>query len=80
MKEKYKYKYPDKVVATFGWNPILKEPFRRVYDFGYYSKSGCIVYETGERNMQDAPGFNLNQIRLATEEEIEHFTRFRYLK
>lgn len=60
----------DIVVATYGYNNILKKPFRFLYEFGYYTKYGCVVYNRGECNMQDAHAFTLDQIKLAEPNEI----------
>jgi len=59
------------VLASFGHNDVLDEPFMRLYEFGYYTISGCVVYKQGECNMQDASAFKMNQIKIATPEEIE---------
>lgn len=59
------------VLATYGYNSILKKPFEFLYEFGYYNTSGgCVVYNKGERNMQDSHAFKLEQIRVATPTEI----------
>jgi len=57
------------VVAKFGYNKVLNKPFEFLYDFGYYTETGCVVYIQGESNMQDSYGFKLNQIRVATQED-----------
>lgn len=60
------------VVAKYGYNSILKKPFEFLYEFGYYNTSGgCVVYNEGERNMQDSHAFKLDQIRVATEQDIK---------
>jgi hypothetical protein len=59
----------DVVVATWGYNDVLNEPFKFLYEFGYYTKYGCVVYNQGESNMQDSHAFKLNEIRLATDED-----------
>lgn len=62
----------DIVLATYGYNPVLKEPFSFLYDFGYYNTNGdCIVYNHGECNMQDAHCFKKEQVRLATQHELQ---------
>ena len=62
------------ILATFGWNDVLEKPFRKLYEFGYYTEMGCVVYKQGECNMQDAAAFKLDQIRIATPEDLkEHF-------
>ena len=58
------------ILATFGYNNVLDEPFKRLYEFGYYTISGCVVYKQGECNMQDASAFKMNQISIATPKEI----------
>ena len=64
----------DVVVATYGYNDVLKKPFEFLYEFGYYNTSGgCVVYIHGERNMQDSYAFELTNIRLATKEEKKKF-------
>jgi hypothetical protein len=63
------------IVATYGHNTVLDKPFEFLYEFGYYfgynTKSGCVVYNQGECNMQDAHAFKLDQIRIATPEDIK---------
>jgi len=61
----------DIVLVTYGYNSVTKEPFKFLYDFGYYSKSNgrAIVYIHGEENMQDSCSFPLKNISLATKEE-----------
>lgn len=58
------------VVATWGYNEVTGEPFRFLYDFGYYTKYGCVVYNHGECNMQDAHAFREGEVREATEEDL----------
>ncbi len=61
------------VVAKYGFNKVLNEPFEFLYEFGYYTDYGCVVYKHGERNMQDASAFKLEQIRIATEEDKKNY-------
>jgi len=62
----------DVVVCEYGYNDILKRPFRFLYEYGYIGGTGkIIVYNQGERNMQDAHAFSKKQVRLATPEDIE---------
>jgi len=63
------YEQGDVVVAKWGYNDITKKPFEFLYEFGYYSIYGCVVYRHGCRNMQDSAAFKLWQIRRATEED-----------
>ena len=58
------------VVAKYGLNKVLNKPFEHLYEFGYYTKHGCVVYNKGECNMQDAHAFELDQIRIATREDL----------
>ena len=47
----------------------------RIYDFGYYSSPGfCVIYEEGERNMQDSYAVKLKDIQLANITLIENAT------
>ena len=63
------------VVATYGYNNVLKKPFEFLYEFAYYNTSGgCVVYIKGERNIQDSYAFKLNQVRIATTEDLENFS------
>ena len=66
------FKREEIVVARWGWNNITKRPFEFLYEFGYYSatEGKCIVYNHGERNMQDAHCFEVANIRKATPEDI----------
>jgi hypothetical protein len=59
------------VVATYGYNKVTKKPYKYLYEFGYYNNyGGCVVYNRGECNMQDAHVFDLEQIRIATKKEL----------
>ena len=60
------------VLVTYGWNNVLSKPFQFLYEFGYYSEGGCVVYIKGETNMQDAAAFGLDQIKVATDEDIQN--------
>lgn len=63
----------DVVVATYGHNDVLNKPFEFLYEFGYYTKNGCVVYIQGERNMQDSYAFKLNQIRRASAKDLSEY-------
>ena len=45
----------------------------RLYEFGYYTGVGCVVYKRGERNMQDSLAFNVDKIKNATKEDLENY-------
>jgi len=60
------------IVATYGHNTVLDKPFEFLYEFGYYTEHGCVVYKHGECNMQDASAFKLDQIRVATPEDMKN--------
>lgn len=62
------------VLATYGYNEVTKKPFKLLYEFGYYTTNGCVVYNQGERNMQDAHEFKMEQIILANETDIERYS------
>jgi hypothetical protein len=64
----------DTVVCHWGYNDITKKPFEFLYDFGYYTDFGCVVYNHGECNMQDSGAFKLYQVRKATEEDMKNLT------
>ena len=68
--ENINYERGETVVASWGYNHVLDKPFEFLYDFGYYTDFGCIVYNHGECNMQDAGAFKLYQIRRATSEDL----------
>jgi len=60
------------IVAKYGFNDVLKKPFEFCYDFGCEGQTGkYIVYVHGECNMQDSLAFDLDQLRPATEADIE---------
>lgn len=63
------FKQGDVVVAKWGYNDVTKKPFKFLFEFGYYTKYGCVVYKQGERNMQDSYAFKLKQIKFATDED-----------
>ena len=60
------------VVATYGHNKVLNKPFEFLYEFGYEAKGNYIVYIRGERNMQDSYAFKMDQIRIATDEDLKN--------
>lgn len=62
------------VIATYGFNNVLQKPFEFLYEFGYYTSRGCVVYIKDERNMQDSYGFEMNQIRVATSKELNEYS------
>jgi hypothetical protein len=62
------------VVAKYGNNSVTEKPFEHLYEFGYYTNHGCVVYLKGERNMQDSYAFKLDQIRVASESDINTHT------
>lgn len=63
----------DIVIATYGFNNVLKKPFEFKYEFGYYTEYGAVVYKRGECNMQDASAFKLDQLRKASEEDLKNY-------
>jgi len=58
------------VVAEYGTNKITGKPFRFLYDMGYYTSEGVVVYSHGNRNMQDAKFFGRDEVREATMEDL----------
>ena len=45
----------------------------RLFEFGHYTKNGCIVYESGKFVDKKPYFFNLNQVHVPTREELnEH--------
>ena len=69
----------DKVVFKYGFNEVLQKPFEFIYDFGYYSatEGKCILYIEGECNMQDACIADLNNVRMATAEDLRKYSKGR---
>ena len=63
----------DVIVAKFGNNSVLDKPFEFLYEFGYYTEYGAVVYNEGECNLQDAHLFELDEIRLATDVDKRTF-------
>lgn len=59
------------VVCKYGFNKVLKEPFEFLYEYGYKTKDGYVVYIQGERNMQDSCAFKANQVRIATAKDLQ---------
>lgn len=43
----------------------------QVYDFGYYTDYGAVVYKEGCRNMQDSIAVKLTEIEHVEEETVE---------
>ena len=62
------------VVASYGYNAVLDKSFKFLYEFGYYTQFGCVVYNKGERNMQDSHAFTLNQITIADEVDLRELS------
>lgn len=58
------------VVAEYGMNSITGKPFKFLYDMGYYTSQGVVVYSHGNRNMQDAKFFQKEEIRVASMEDL----------
>lgn len=65
--EEVKFERGDTVVVDWGDGEFL-------YDFGYYTDYGCVIYIDGERNMQDSYAVKLFQVRMATDEDINNLT------
>jgi len=65
----------DIVVVRYGWNNITKKPFEFLYEFGYYSnvEGKCVVYNKGERSMQDSHAFDVSGVRLATSTDLKEY-------
>ena len=62
------------IIATYGYNDVLEKPFEFLYEFGYYTDNGCVVYIQGERNMQDSYALKMEQIRIASDIDLEDYT------
>ncbi len=61
-REKFNFAYGDKVV-------YIKDG--RTYDFGYIGQTGkAVIYEEGERNMQDAVAVEVGLLRKLKEQDI----------
>ncbi len=58
------------VVAEYGMNTITKKPFRFLYDMGYYTETGVVVYVHGNKNMQDARFFEEGEVKEASMEDL----------
>lgn len=58
-------------MISFGFNlptgsKVIFIPENKVYDFGYWSQTGkAIIYNEGERNMQDSFAVNPKDLNLA---------------
>ncbi|MBI1968458.1 hypothetical protein HYS49_00965, partial [Candidatus Woesearchaeota archaeon] len=51
---------------------VLYLPENKVYDFGYIGQTGlAIIYEEGERNMQDSCAVDVRQLRKVSEDDSE---------
>ena len=71
-----KMKDGTKVVHKYGFNNVLQKPFEFIYEFGYYSatEGKCILYLCGCKNMQDSHVANIENVRIASEEDLENIT------
>lgn len=58
----------DVVLCTYGI-----KPFQHLYEFGYYTDYGCVVYIKGCRNMQDSYALKLEQVQIASEKDKEKY-------
>lgn len=58
------------VVAEFGMNNVTGRPFKFLYDMGYYTSNGVVVYSHGNKNMQDAKAFSKEEVRVATMDDL----------
>lgn len=56
------------VVVT--WCNNKGKTYKALYEFGYYTDYGCVVYNKGECNMQDSHAFKLDEIKVATEKDL----------
>jgi len=66
------YKLGDPVVCTWGYNIATNKPYSFLYEFGYISRTGNhVVYNKGERNMQDSHSFTPQQVRMATKQDLK---------
>lgn len=73
---KMNYKSGDIIVyKSIEINPVTKNSFEFLYEFGYYSKINgmCVLRKIGTNNMQDNVIVNLENIRLATKEDQEKY-------
>lgn len=60
-----------KVVVTYGFNPQTNKPFSFIYDFGYPTDRGYVVYVCGQASMPAARFFNKDSVRPATAEDLQ---------
>lgn len=66
------FKQGEIILVTYGHNTVTNKPFKFLYEFGYYNKTGgAVVYIKGERNMQDSYAFKLSQIKSATIKDLK---------
>jgi hypothetical protein len=73
MEKIKKFNRGDLVVCTYGWNKVLNKPFQFLYEFGYYTDSGCVVYTKGNCNMQDSYVFTPDKVRSANKEDMRSY-------
>jgi len=45
----------------------------KLYEFGYYTGSGCVVCEIGEFNSKHPNHFRLEEIHVPTRKELENY-------
>lgn len=43
----------------------------RLYEFGHYTKTGCVIYKKGEFATKEPLKFKLDEIHLPTTEELK---------
>jgi hypothetical protein len=73
---KYPLRLDDIVVATYGHNKVLDEPFKFLYEFGYYANNfkNVVVYKKGERSMQDSYSYPIDAIEKATADDLRELS------
>lgn len=43
-----------------------------LYEFGYYTETGCVIYVQGERNMQDSYAVKLDDIKRPSKKDLKN--------
>lgn len=69
-----KFKEGDIVACQWGYDEMAKIPLISLYEFGYDSPDGYVVYTIGDYNIQDSVVFKTDQVRIATESEKQLYS------
>lgn len=68
-----KFNEGDIVLCQWGYDKKTNTPLVSLYEFGYDSPDGFVVYIMGNNKEQETVVFDIDKVRLATESEKEQY-------